>query len=325
MRSNIGFFGSSSPQCNTWDTNAVLAPKWFRFQTKPLPKGRFVKLAIGMLIVVLVLIQSGCQIVMSASTNRLFKDLEASILNSDDPELIAVGIPSFLILLDGMLKQNPRDVSLLLVASHLKSSFATAFIEDVDRQRLYTTKAREHALKAACLDNTKLCDLDTKPFSDAESVIESMQHADLPLLYELAFAWSSWILVHSDDLRALAQLSTVQLLVERMLELDETYEYATPHMFMGVFESLVPVALGGDSEKTRYHFERAISLSDGKNLYAKVLFAEFFARSTLDRELHDRLLDEVINADPTVERLTLQNRLAQQRARELKDSADDFF
>lgn len=288
-------------------------------------KGRFVKLAIGALVLVLFTIQSGCQFVISSATNRLFKDLEASVLNSDDPELIAAGIPSFLILLDGMLQQNPQDISLLLVAAQLKSSFATAFIEDVDRQRRYTTKAREHALTAACLDNTKLCNLDTKPFSEVESVIASLPQSELPLLYALTGAWSSWILVHSHDLRAIAQISRVQLLVERMLELDETYEYGTPHMYMGVFKSLVPPALGGDSEKARYHFERAISLSEGKNLYAKVLFAERFARSTLDRELHDRLLTEVIDADPIVEGLTLQNRLAQQRARELKDSADDFF
>lgn len=288
-------------------------------------KGRFVKLAIGTLVLSLFTIQSGCQIVISSATNRLFKDLETSILNSDDPELIAAGIPSFLIMLDGMLQQNPRDVSLLLVAAQLKSSFATAFIEDGDRQSRYATKAREHALTAACLDNSKLCDLDTKPFSVVESVIDSLPQSDLPLLYVLTGAWSSWILVHSHDLRALAQLSKVQLLVERMLELDERYEYGTPHMYMGVFKSLVPPALGGDSEKARYHFERAISLSDGKNLYAKVLFAEFFARSTLDRELHDQLLDEAINADPSVEGLTLQNKLAQQRAQELIDSADDFF
>lgn len=288
-------------------------------------KARFLKLAIGALVLVLITVQSGCQFVISSATNRLFKDLEASVLNSDDPELIAAGIPSFLILLDGMLQQNPRDISLLLVAAQLKSSFATAFIEDVDRQRRYTTKAREHALTAACLDNTELCNLDTKPFSEVKSVIASLSQSELPLLYALTGAWSSWILVHSHDLRAIAQLSKVQLLVERMLELDETYEYGTPHMYMGVFKSLVPPALGGDSEKARYHFERAISLSEGKNLYAKVLFAERFARSNLDRELHDRLLTEVINADPTVEGLTLQNRLAQQRARELKDSADDFF
>ena len=288
-------------------------------------KVRFGTLAIGTFVLALFTLQSGCQIVTLTTTNRLFVDLEASILNSDDPELIEAGIPSFLILLDGMLIQRPRDIAMLLVAAQLKSSYATAFVEDEDRKRRYTTKAREHALTAACLDNTKLCDLESKPHSELVSVISTLPKSDLPLLLTLTGAWSSWILVHSDDLRAVAQLSKVQALVERMLELDETYEFGMPHMYMGVFKSLVPPALGGDSDQARYHFERAISISEGKNLYAKVLFAERFARSTLDRVLHDRLLDEVIAADPAVEGLTLQNRLAQRRAQELKDSADDFF
>lgn len=288
-------------------------------------KSRFPTLVTTSLMIAMIALSGGCQFVVSSATNKLFRDLETSILNSDDPELIEAGIPSFLILLDGMLEQNPRDVSLLLVAAQLKSSYATAFVEELERQRQYTSKARKHALDAACLDNANLCDLDKKPFAEMKSAIESLGQSDLNVIYVLTGAWSSWILVHSHDFRALAQISRVQQLVERMLELDERYEFGTPHMYMGVFKSLVPPTLGGDSDGARHHFERAISLSEGKNLYAKVLFAERYARNSLDRELHDRLLDEVLAADPVVEGLTLQNRLAQRRARELKNTADDFF
>lgn len=288
-------------------------------------KRRHGTLVMGTVTVVLFTFLSGCQVFVSSVTSKFFKDLETSILNSDDPDLIEAGIPAFLIILDGMLEQNPRDVSMLIVAAQLKSSYATAFIDDVERQRRYTEKAREHALQAACFDNKKLCNLDTKSFDDVKEVIASLRQSDLPVIYALTGAWASWILVHSHDFRALAQLSRVRVLVERMLELDESYEFGAPHMYMGVFESLVPPTLGGNSDKARRHFEEAISLSGGKNLYAKVLFAERYARNSLDRELHDRLLAEVLAADPTVEGLTLHNRLAQQRAQELRDSADEFF
>lgn len=284
-----------------------------------------IKLSVTILVVSLVMFQSGCQFVMSTATNRLLKDIETSVLNSDDPQLVAAAIPTFLILLDGMLEQNPDDDSLLSVAALLKSSYATAFIEDVERQRSYTTKARQHALDAACLAKATMCNLEAKSFDEVEHLLGTLGATDLHVIYVLVSAWSSWILAHSHDFRALAQLATVQQLVERMLELDETYEFATPHMYMGVFKSLVPPALGGDSTASRFHFERAIALSKGKNLYAKVLFAERFARNTLDRQLHDQLLDEVLTANPIVEGFTLQNRLAQQRARELKESADEFF
>ena len=288
-------------------------------------KSRLIRLVTTSLLVGVFALGSGCQFIVSSATNRLFKDLETSILNSDDPDLIAAGIPSFLILLDGMLEQNPRDVSLLLVAAQLKSSYATAFVDELERQRRYASKAREHALNAACFDNADLCELERIPFVDMKRVLGTLDQSDIDVIFVLTGAWSSWILVHSHDFRALAQISRVQMLVERMLELDEGYEFGSPHMYMGVFKSLVPPTLGGDSDSARYHFERAISLSEGKNLYAKVLFAERYARNLLDRELHDQLLDEVLAADPVVAGLTLQNRLAQQRARELKDNADEFF
>jgi hypothetical protein len=88
---------------------------------------------------------------------------------------------------------------------------------------------------------------------------------------------------------------------------------------------LLPPAAGGKPEKGRAHFERAIELSGGRNLGAKVDFAEGYARLLYERELHDRLLNEVMEADPVEPGNTLLNVLAQERAEELLASADDYF
>ena len=78
-------------------------------------------------------------------------------------------------------------------------------------------------------------------------------------------------------------------------------------------------------EKGRAYFERAIELTEGKDLSAKVEFARGYARTIYERELHDRLLNEVMAADPEVPGLTLSNVLAQRDAAELLASADDYF
>jgi hypothetical protein len=44
-----------------------------------------------------------------------------------------------------------------------------------------------------------------------------------------------------------------------------------------------------------------------------------------ERELHDRLLDEVMAADPNVPGYTLTNVLAQRDAADMLASADDYF
>ena len=77
--------------------------------------------------------------------------------------------------------------------------------------------------------------------------------------------------------------------------------------------------------ETSGDFEKAIELSGGRDLSAKVEFARGYARLVYDRELHDRLLNEVLSAQPRQEGLTLFNTLAQSEARQLLDSADDYF
>ena len=54
-------------------------------------------------------------------------------------------------------------------------------------------------------------------------------------------------------------------------------------------------------------------------------YAHTYARLMFDRPLHDRLLKEVMAADPAVPGYTLNNVLAQQQARQLLNSADDYF
>ena len=57
----------------------------------------------------------------------------------------------------------------------------------------------------------------------------------------------------------------------------------------------------------------------------RVVYAEQYARLVFDRELHDRLLQEVIDADPDVPGMTLTNLMAQERARELLADSNDYF
>ncbi len=75
----------------------------------------------------------------------------------------------------------------------------------------------------------------------------------------------------------------------------------------------------------REYFERSIELSGGRDLGAKVEFARNYARLLYDRELHDRLLEEVMLAEPVQPGLTLMNLLAQDQARDLLLAADDYF
>jgi hypothetical protein len=110
-----------------------------------------------------------------------------------------------------------------------------------------------------------------------------------------------------------------------VLELDESYERGGAHLYLGVLSTLRPASMGGKPEEGRAHFERALELSDGRDLMVQVLFAESYGRLVFDRELHDELLQQVLAADPREPGLTLSNTLAQERAQALLASGNDYF
>jgi hypothetical protein len=97
------------------------------------------------------------------------------------------------------------------------------------------------------------------------------------------------------------------------------------YVYLGILATIRPSALGGEPEKGRAAFERAIELSYGKDLNAKFEYARGYARLLYKRELHDKLLNEVMAADPNVPGYTLTNVLAQRDAAELLASANDYF
>jgi hypothetical protein len=114
-------------------------------------------------------------------------------------------------------------------------------------------------------------------------------------------------------------------MMRRVVALDESYEGGAAHLYLGILATLLPEAMGGHPEEGREAFERVIELSGGRHLMAKVLIAEKYARMVFDRELHDRLCREVIEADPEAPSLTLVNVLAQTRARQLLEDSEDYF
>ena len=107
-------------------------------------------------------------------------------------------------------------------------------------------------------------------------------------------------------------------------ELMETAHDCNARWYLGYAHlSLGEIALRTNLEEAAPHFEEAIAYSHGRDLMAKVEYARHYARLVFDQSLHDRLLKEVLRADPLAEGLTLSNVMAQQQAKKLLK--DDYF
>jgi hypothetical protein len=276
-------------------------------------------------ILLILLTLNGCASLASSATNKLANNLSSAILNQDDPETVQAGMPSYLLLVDSLIEGDPQNENLLLAGSRLYGAYAAAFVKEPERAKRLARKARDYSDRALCAHAASLCALLERPYDDFASAIATLKIDDVPLLYTSGTAWAGWIQANSSDWNAIANLAKVKAIMARSVELDETYSHGEGHLYLGVFATLLPPTLGGKPEEGRVHFERAIALSAGRDLMAKVEYARRYARITYNRELHDRLLHEVLDADAVAPGLTLSNVLAKQQAKELLGNAENYF
>lgn len=258
-------------------------------------------------------------------TSRLGKNLSQAILNQDDPDTVRAGAPAYLLLVDSLVEGDPNSGETLISGAKLYSAYAAVFVENPERARRMSDKARGYARRALCLDRPHVCEVDQGPYVEFLPALNTLGFQDLPALYAYALSWALWIQTHSNDWSAVADLPKVEAMFERVVELQDGYENGQPHLYLGIIRTQRPPALGGKPEEGRIQFEKAIAISGGLDLMAKVEYARRYARLVFNRELHDRLLREVLSANPQQPGLTLSNILAQRQAQELLESADDYF
>jgi len=268
---------------------------------------------------------SGCAAVVGSTTSRMADDISQAIRNQDDPATVRDGAPAYLLMVDGLISGNPGSTNLLLTGSDLYGAYSGAFVDDEDRARLLAGKSLDYAHRALCLDLAWVCEASRGRLDAFTASLADTETSNIRVLYSFAKAWAGWIQANSSDWNAIADLAKVEVLFERCLVLDERYDGGGAHVYLGVLKTLRPAALGGQPEVARKHFERAIEISSAHNLMYKVLMARHYARNVFDRELHDRLLNEVLAAKAEYPGLTLVNTLAQRQAKKLLAESDKFF
>jgi hypothetical protein len=275
--------------------------------------------------VVVAISAAGCASLVDKASQRLAGNLTAGILAQDDVATARDGIPSWLLLVDGLIEGNPDNVGLLVAGARLYGAYSGGFIEDPARAQRLSAHAFDYARRATCLDLAALCKTIGQPFEAFDAEVAKVPAKSVDTLYVLATSWAGRIQANSSDWKSIADIPRVQALLERVVVLDAGYKSGEPYMYLGVMATLRPASLGGQPDVGKADFEKALALSGGKNQMVRVLYAKQYARLVFDKDLHDRLLNEAIAADPHAPGLTLINVIAQAQAKQLLESGKDFF
>jgi len=279
----------------------------------------------ALLIGILAFSLSGCAIVVSSAASGLTDSISDSVLNQDDPETAKAALPTFMVLIDGMIRDNPEDPKLLASGATLYASYGAIFAGDDERASRLTRRARQYAFDAMCESYEPACGWHGASYDEFVATLDGIGPKQAEYLYTYGFASLAFLRAHASDWNSLAELPQMEALFQRYMDISGDEVNSAVYMYMGILLTLRPPALGGEPERAREFFERAIEATGGKDLGVKVEYARGYAKLLYERELHDRLLNEVMAADPYQDGYTLSNVLAKEQAEALLAEADDYF
>ncbi len=246
-------------------------------------------------------------------------------------------------MMEGLLEVTPDDADLLLLTSGSFTRYAFGFIEEeveiADEQYDFERKAaqvkravdfyargREYGMRWIALHQDNFPAVVDQDLDRLAAELQEFKKEDVPGLFWTAYAWGSIINLQQSEPARLAELSKVELMMERVMELDEAYFFGGSHLFYGTFYGSRPEMLGGDPARSKRHLLRAIEITGGRYLMARYLLAKCYAVQTQDRELFEITLREILEAPPDLyPEQRLANELAKRRARRLLERIDDLF
>jgi len=256
-------------------------------------------------------------------TSTVIKPAVGNLQKQRDVELVCEGAPAYLLMIDSLIEGDRSNRDLLIIGSQSYSGTVAALEScgsSPERLRSLSMKAKQYGTDLL----HSLLPFDQKDEGLVNERLNAISKAEIKPLFWGTFGWLTWVSKQQGSPAAMVDLITIEKLMRRILELDETIEMGSPHLFFGVLYGSKPAMAGGNPEKSRYHFERALSISKRSFLPIQVAYAETYSRMVFDKELHDKLLNEVINFPiENAPDHMLANQIAKRRARTLLE--ENFF
>ena len=272
---------------------------------------------------------------VSCSTQRMAVQLALPLIEGQyqsmqeemDLDFAAQAIPSNLKMMEGLLKNHQTSTQILNNLSEGFCSYAFSFVEDSEpgRASVLYARGRGYAVRSF-IESSEVIDLLALSGEEFQFALKRTNINDLSGLFWMGQCWAGWLMLNLGNPETFVDISRVEWLMKRTLELDEKYHYAGPHLALGAFYGSRTKMLGGDPEKARFHFERNLKLNQRKFLLTQLIYAKTYAVQLQDKELFESLLKEVLESPLNVlPEQRLANEVAKRKAKDLLGTVDELF
>jgi hypothetical protein len=230
-------------------------------------------------------------------------------------------------LLEGLLKTDPKNRTLLMLTCQGYSGYALGFVEDEnpERARELYLRAKQYGMRILKQNNKNI---DQKK-SDLDQFINNLNTYDkkqVANLFWTAFSWAGYLNLSLHDPMAIVEVPRVEAMMNRVMELDSTFFYGGAQLFFGSMYGMKPRMFGGDTETAKAYFERNLRISKEKFLLTYVYLAKYYAIKTLDEEAFENYL-ELVETKPVelLPDMPLLNAIAKKKAKFLKKNKENYF
>lgn len=281
------------------------------------------------LIVFLLISSSGCalkaRLIVDTST-PVVEAMNVAFNKNCDIKLLQESLPFALSSISGLIDISPSNEIFLTNGAHAYFGYAFAFVEDTDIERakkLYLT-AMEYGFRAIYKERYK--DIISSPLAEFNGHAKKLRKKDVTPLFWATISWLSYIHLNLGDMKVFMEIPKAEILVRRLLELDENFYFGSPHAMMASYYAAQPEITGGNPAKAKEHFEKAIKISEGNFLMHHFFYAKFYAVRTQDKDLYIKLLKQIIDTPEDI----LANHcaitsLCKIKAKKLLGAVDEYF
>lgn len=266
------------------------------------------------------------QLVARGSMPLMHGGLEA-MNRENDVELAKISMPANLKLIESLIVEDPGNRRLRVYAANGFYGYTFGFVEDDDPRRASTLYQRgfDHARLALSQTGFK-SNIEKISLDQLKQDLNQVNKNAVSELFWTAACWAKWIDMNRQDPARLAEMGKAAALMQRVLELDETYYYGSAHLFFGIYYGNRPPMLGGNPELAERHFRKAREITDGKLLLVDLLYAQYLARQINNQRLFHEKLTHVVDApEGLYPEMALVNKIAQRKARSLLSKEGELF
>jgi len=266
---------------------------------------------------------------------RMTLDIVSVYDRETDVELARTTLATSLKLLEGTIISDSKNVSLLTAAARGYSRYTWGFLEpeieqahfdgdtadasiNSNRAADFYRRAKEYGVRALLCRISECASFETCDLTTFENLLQQLDSVDTEALYWTAFAWGNLLRFQIISGSLLTHLIKVRMMMERVLQLNNSGLAGQAHTFLGAFYACLPPILGQNIDLAKSYLAKGIDISQGEFLPARLAYARYYQFIIGDQEGYRVTLQAIVNAPAGKNHFhALDNAVAKAQARKL--------